>query len=264
MQENALIRARGLARRYQVGKQEVLALNGVDLDVERGEFVALVGPSGSGKSTLLSLTGGLDRPTDGEIWVDGLELGKASDKELVRYRRGNIGFIFQSFNLLATRSAVENVETPLMLAEVGRKERRERALQLLQSVGLEKRAHHRPNELSGGEMQRVAVARALANRPVLLLADEPTGNLDSKTGEDILNLLRGLLSTQGITLMLVTHDMQVASYADRVVHLRDGRIQRIETQNQNGRSGVDSLAPQRVAQNEVDAVLQSRVAGVQP
>ncbi|HEX8237163.1 MAG TPA: ABC transporter ATP-binding protein [Abditibacteriaceae bacterium] len=246
MQDNILIRARGLARRYQVGKQEVLALNGVDLDVARGEFIALVGPSGSGKSTLLSLTGGLDRPSGGEIRVDGLELGKASDKELVRYRRGRIGFIFQSFNLLATRSAVENVETPLMLAEVGRKARRERALQLLESVGLGKRAHHKPNELSGGEMQRVAVARALANRPVLLLADEPTGNLDSKTGEDILNLLRGLLSTQGITLMLVTHDMQVASYADRVVHLRDGRIQRIETQNQNGQVGNNIYASQDV------------------
>jgi putative ABC transport system ATP-binding protein len=178
---------------------------------------------------LLNLIGGLDRPTDGEIWVEDLELGKASDKRLVRYRRDRIGFIFQSFNLLATRSAVENVEVPMMLAGVNGRARRERALELLAQVGLGKRAGHKPNELSGGEMQRVAVARSLANRPALLLADEPTGNLDSKTGKDILNLLRNLLETQGLTMVLVTHDMNVASYADRVVHMLDGRVQRIET-----------------------------------
>ncbi len=224
-----LIRAQGLARRYSVGKHEVRALDGVDLDVARGEFVALVGPSGSGKSTLLNLIGGLDRPSGGEIHVADLELGKASDNQLVRYRRERIGFIFQSFNLLAMRSAVENVETPLMLAEVRPKERRQRALQLLESVGLAPRAHHKPNELSGGEMQRVAVARSLANRPLLLLADEPTGNLDSKTGKGILDLLREAVASQGVTLVLVTHDMQVAAHADRIVHMLDGRIQRIET-----------------------------------
>jgi putative ABC transport system ATP-binding protein len=230
MQEDTqLIRARSLARRYIMGKESVMALNGVDLDIRRGEFVALVGPSGSGKSTLLNLIGGLDRPSSGEIWVEDLELGKASDKRLVRYRRDRIGFIFQSFNLLPTRSAVENVEVPLMLAGQGRKSRRDRALALLERVGLGKRAGHRPNELSGGEMQRVAIARALANNPLLLLADEPTGNLDSKTGKDILNMLRELLHTQGLTMVLVTHDMNVASYADRIVHLLDGKIQRIET-----------------------------------
>lgn len=230
MQEDTpLIRARSLARRYTMGKESVMALNGVDLDIRRGEFVALVGPSGSGKSTLLNLIGGLDRPSGGEIWVEDLELGKASDKRLVRYRRDRIGFIFQSFNLLATRSAVENVEVPLMLAGQNRKFRRDRALDLLGRVGLGKRAGHKPNELSGGEMQRVAIARALANNPALLLADEPTGNLDSKTGKDILNMLGELLRTQGLTMVLVTHDMNVASYADRIVHLLDGKIQRIET-----------------------------------
>jgi len=229
MQSTSVICAKQLGRRYTMGKEAVMALNGVDLDVQRGEFVALVGPSGSGKSTLLNLIGGLDRPTDGEIWVEDLELGKASDKRLVRYRRDRIGFIFQSFNLLATRSAVENVEVPMMLAGVNGRARRERALELLAQVGLGKRAGHKPNELSGGEMQRVAVARSLANRPALLLADEPTGNLDSKTGKDILNLLRNLLETQGLTMVLVTHDMNVASYADRVVHMLDGRVQRIET-----------------------------------
>jgi len=238
-----LIRARDLARRYTMGKEAVTALAGVDLDIQRGEFVALVGPSGSGKSTLLNLIGGLDRPTSGEIWVEDLELGKASDKRLVRYRRDRIGFIFQSFNLLPTRSAAENVEVPLMLAGIGRKQRRERALELLAQVGLAKRAGHKPNELSGGEMQRVAVARALANNPVLLLADEPTGNLDSRTGQDILNMLRELLRTQGLTLALVTHDMNVASYADRVVHLLDGKIQRIETAaERNGRVHMEETA----------------------
>lgn len=226
--EQPLIRARALTRRYLVGKQEVRALDGVDLDVASGEFVALVGPSGSGKSTLLNLLGGLDRPTGGEIHVADLELGRASDTQLVRYRRERIGFIFQSFNLLSMRSAVENVETPLMLAEVKPKERRQRALQLLESVGLAPRAGHKPNELSGGEMQRVAVARSLANRPLLLLADEPTGNLDSNTGRGILNLLREAVTGQGVTLVLVTHDPDVAAHADRIIHMRDGRIQRIE------------------------------------
>lgn len=222
-----MIRIRDLMRRYAMGKQTVTALNSVDLDIAPGEFVALVGPSGSGKSTLLNLIGGLDRPTSGELWVKDLELGHATDKRLVSYRRDQIGFIFQSFNLLATRSAAENVEVPLMLAGVGRKQRRERALELLAQVGLDQRAGHKPSELSGGEMQRVAIARSLANNPVLILADEPTGNLDSKTGSDILTILRDLVRTRRVTMVLVTHDMQVASYADRVVHLLDGDIQRI-------------------------------------
>jgi putative ABC transport system ATP-binding protein len=233
MDNTPLIRARGLKRHYQVGKQEVRALDGVDLDVAHGEFIALVGPSGSGKSTLLNLLGGLDHPSSGEIYVAELELGKATDQQLVRYRRERIGFIFQSFNLLQMRSAVENVETPLMLAEVKPKERRARALELLQSVGLALRASHKPNELSGGEMQRVAVARSLANRPLLLLADEPTGNLDSQTGKGILDLLRETVLAHGVTLVLVTHDMNVASFADRIVHMLDGRIQYIEDNTAN-------------------------------
>lgn len=228
MTQQPLIRAKDLARHYAIGQENVRALNGVSLEVAQGEFVALVGPSGSGKSTLLNLLGGLDRPTSGEIHVANLELGKASDRELVQYRRKRIGFIFQSFNLLVTRSAVENVETPLMLADVKPKERRQRALELLNSVGLGQRANHRPNQLSGGEMQRVAVARSLANRPLLILADEPTGNLDSQTGREILNLLREAVANEGVTLVLVTHDPQVASFADRIVHMLDGKIQRIE------------------------------------
>ena len=229
MSDEVLIRASGLRRRYMMGREPVDALAGVDLEIHPGEFVALVGPSGSGKSTLLNLIGGLDRPTGGEIWVDGLELGKATDKRLVHYRRERVGFIFQSFNLLQTRTAVENVEVPLMLAGVSRGVRRERATALLERVGLGRRAGHRPNELSGGEQQRVAVARALANDPRLVLADEPTGNLDSKTGAEILGLLEDVLRQGGRAMVLVTHDSGVAAHADRVIHLKDGTIQKIET-----------------------------------
>ncbi len=227
----SLIHTHGLQRRYLMGKEPVMALNGVDLTIERGEFVALVGPSGSGKSTLMNLLGGLDRPTGGEAWVDDLELGKATDNVLVAYRRHKLGFIFQGFNLLQTRTAVENVEIPLMLAGVDKKVRRAKALDLLAKVGLGKRADHKPNELSGGEQQRVAVARSLANDPLLVLADEPTGNLDSKTGREILSLLQSVLKTEGRTLVLVTHDPNVAGHADRIVHLLDGQIQRIEQVN---------------------------------
>ncbi len=243
MLQNPLIRTQSLARRYQVGNQEVAALGGVDFEVGRGEFVALVGPSGSGKSTLLNLLGGLDRPTGGTLWVDDLELSRAGEADLVRYRRERVGFIFQSFNLLPMRSAVENVEMPLVLAQMKPKTRRETALGLLESVGLKARAHHKPSELSGGEMQRVAVARALSNQPMLLLADEPTGNLDSQTGQGILDLLREAVAARGVTLLLVTHDARVASYADRIVHMLDGRIERIE-------NGAQSLAPLPVANIE--------------
>lgn len=224
-----VIRASGLSRRYRVGSAEVNALDGVDLQVVAGEFVALVGPSGSGKSTLLNLLGGLDRPSGGALTVAGVDLAKATDRQLVHYRREYIGFIFQSFNLLQARTAAENVETPLTLAEVPRKERRARALELMSAVGLAARAGHRPKELSGGEMQRVAVARALANKPSLLLADEPTGNLDSATGRGILQLLSETVREHGVTLVLVTHDLEVASHADRIVHMRDGRVQRVES-----------------------------------
>lgn len=223
-----LIRAVGLARRYQMGKTAVDALRGVDLAVQPGEFVALVGPSGSGKSTLLHLIGGLVRPTGGEVWVNGLELGRSSDQQLVVYRRDTLGFVFQGFNLLAIKTAWENVAVPLMLAGVPLVQRRARALALLTQLGLGQRADHRPAELSGGEQQRVAIARALANRPRLILADEPTGNLDSRTGGEIMRLLRRLVREEGLTLLLVTHDMGVARYADRIVHLRDGAVQFVE------------------------------------
>jgi len=227
--QDPVIQLWGVARHYQVGKTAVAALAGVDLGIARGEFTALVGPSGSGKSTLLNLIGGLDRPSAGGIRVDGLDLDKAGEQQLVKHRRERIGFIFQSFNLLPTLTAVENVESPMVLAEVPRSERRARATTLLESVGLGQRMSHHPNEMSGGEKQRVAIARALANKPSLLLADEPTGNLDTKTGATILDLLCGLVRKSGLTLVMVTHDLEVASRADRIVHLRDGIIQQIES-----------------------------------
>jgi putative ABC transport system ATP-binding protein len=226
---NILIQAAALARRYPMGESYVDALRGVDLQIRRGEFVSLVGPSGSGKSTLLHLVGGLVRPTGGEIRVDDLELGSSSDQQLVLYRRDMLGFIFQSFNLIPIRSAVENVEIPMMLAKTPAAERRERALSLLEQLGLRKRADHKPSELSGGEQQRVAIARALANQPKVLLADEPTGNLDSSTGREIMSLLQKLVHEESLTLLLVTHDMNVAGYADRIIHLRDGLIEYEET-----------------------------------
>ena len=220
----ALIRAEGLARRYQMGKTEVNALRGVDLTILSGEFVALVGSSGSGKSTLLHLIGGLVRPTAGSITVNGLELGRSSDRQLVNYRRDTLGFVFQNFNLLPIKRAWENVAVPLMLAGTPLSQRKARALAILGQLGLAHRAEHRPSELSGGEQQRVAIARALANRPRLLLADEPTGNLDSHTGTEIMTLLQNLVRNEGLTLLLVTHDLAIASYADRIITLRDGMI----------------------------------------
>ncbi len=224
----ALIRLVGLSRKYRMGPNFVAAVDGVDLEIEAGEAVALVGPSGSGKSTLLNLIGGLDRPTAGEIWVDGENIARASGKRLVEHRRTRIGFIFQGFNLLSHRTALENVEVPLMLAGLPRKERQARARELLTRMGLGARTEHGPSQLSGGEQQRVAIARALANRPSILLADEPTGNLDSATGAEVMSLLRELKSG-GLTIVLVTHDMTVAAYMDRIVRLRDGKIVAIES-----------------------------------
>ncbi|HUP27183.1 MAG TPA: ABC transporter ATP-binding protein [Chloroflexia bacterium] len=211
-----------------MGPTIVSAVDGIDLLIEAGGAVALVGPSGSGKSTLLNLLGGLDRPTSGEIWIDGEDIARASAKRLVEHRQRRVGFVFQSFNLLPYRTALENVEVPLMIRGVPGKERRQRASSLLAKVGLGARTGHRPSQLSGGEQQRVAIARALANEPSILLADEPTGNLDSATGTGVMALLKEL-NAAGLTLILVTHDMTVAGYADRIVRLRDGKIASIES-----------------------------------
>ncbi len=226
--DSALIRLRGLCRHYQVGGELVLALDGLDLELLRGEYAAIMGPSGSGKSTLMNILGCLDRPTSGECWLDGHPLHDAWDDGVVSRLRGRfIGFVFQTFNLLPRLDAQENVELPLVYQGVPAPERRERAKTCLERVGLGDRLRHRPMELSGGQRQRVAVARALVTEPGLLLADEPTGNLDSRSTHEILDLLDGL-HAEGQTLVLVTHEDEVARRARRVIHLRDGRLERVD------------------------------------
>ncbi|QNB47960.1 ATP-binding cassette domain-containing protein [Thermanaerosceptrum fracticalcis] len=212
-----------ISKIYKTGAIEVIALNKINLTVEEGEFVAIVGPSGSGKSTLMNLIGCLDTPTQGEYWLDGHKVSKLSDDELADIRNLKIGFIFQGFNLLHKLSAVENVELPLIYRGMNAKERQERALRALTKVGLENRLHHKPSELSGGQQQRVAIARALAGDPPLILADEPTGNLDSVSGKEVLASLREL-NQQGHTIVLITHDTQVAEKARRIIRIQDGSI----------------------------------------
>jgi len=219
-----LLRTEGVSRRYVMGENVISAVDSLDFAVEEGEFVAIVGRSGSGKSTLLHLLGGLDRPTSGEITFQGMRLSELSDDALAHHRRDNIGFIFQFFNLLPTRTALQNVELPLILGGVDRGSRLARSQELLATVGLTERVHHLPKELSGGEQQRVAIARALVHDPPLLLADEPTGNLDTRTATDIMTLIDGL-HRQGKTILLVTHDRGLAAkHARRTIEMSDGRI----------------------------------------
>jgi putative ABC transport system ATP-binding protein len=219
-----LIEMRDLTRRYQLGPQEIYALRGVDLIVNHGEYVAIMGPSGSGKSTLMNIIGCLDRPSAGQYILDGTPVEAMNDDELAAVRNKKIGFVFQTFNLLARTTALQNVELPLVYAKIPRLERRQLAEEALTAVGLSDRMSHQPNELSGGQRQRVAIARALVNKPSLLLADEPTGNLDSQTGREILDLFHELHSS-GNSIIMVTHEDDVAREAKRIIHIRDGRIQ---------------------------------------
>ena len=220
---DAVIRVTDLKREYQMGAEIVRALQGVDISIHRNEYVAIMGPSGSGKSTLMNLIGCLDTPSAGEYWLNGLEVSTMGDDELARVRNREIGFVFQTFNLLPRASALHNVELPLIYAGVRARTRRERAGKALRRVGLGDRMDHRPNELSGGQRQRVAIARALVNEPSILLADEPTGNLDSTTSDEIMAVFEEL-HTQGQTVIMVTHERDIAAHARRIVTLKDGLI----------------------------------------
>jgi len=219
-----MIELDNITKIYKMGRTEVVALNGVSLRIESREMVSIIGPSGSGKSTLMHIIGCLDKPTSGQYRLGGVEVSKLNDNKLAEIRNKKVGFVFQSFNLLPRNTALDNVELPLIYGGAGN--RRQRALQALESVGLAQRARHRPNELAGGEQQRVAIARALINNPSLILADEPTGNLDTQTSKEIM-LLFQKLNEQGITIVLVTHEADIAAYTQRSIKMRDGKIEAI-------------------------------------
>lgn len=207
-----------------MGDEDIHALDGVDLSVKKGDFIAIVGPSGSGKTTLADIIGGLDKPTSGEVVIDGENLAKANDKILSDFRNKKIGFVFQTFNLQPGYTALENVMLPLIFAKISSKKRKIKAEECLKAVGLENRMKHKPDQLSGGQRQRVSIARALANDPEIIIADEPTGNLDSQKGQEIINLLKDLNKKKQITLVVITHDLSIARQADKIINLKDGKI----------------------------------------
>lgn len=219
-----MIKISNACKNYELGGKMIKAVDEVSLEIQKGEFVAIVGPSGSGKSTLLHIIGGLDKPNSGSVYFENINLSNLKDRELAKYRSENIGFVFQTFNLQAILTAEENAALPLLFARVKPKARKKIAEEALEKVGLEKRANHKPGELSGGERQRVAIARALINNPKVLIADEPTGNLDSKTGEAIMELFKDLNKKHGLTVIIVTHNLDDAEYAERKIRMRDGKI----------------------------------------
>lgn len=227
-----VIQVRNLHKVYSIGKNKVHALNGVSLDIFQGEFCAIVGTSGSGKSTMLNMLAGLEKPTKGEVVINGEHIEKMNENQLVKFRRDHVGFIFQSFNLLQTMTAQENVALPLVFRGTDKKERLEKAGKLLELVGLPEHKKHKPNEMSGGQQQRVGVARALIVDPEIIFADEPTGNLDSNTSRDIMNMMQKVVREQGKTLVMVTHDDHLAGFADRIFHIIDGKIVKIEERRQ--------------------------------
>jgi len=228
MSYDYVIELRDLKRYYKMGAETVKALDGVELEIQRGEYVSVVGPSGSGKTTLFNLVGGLDKPTEGSVFIDGVDISQLDAYELAWLRCRKIGYIFQSFNLIQVLTALENVALPTVFAGTPHDEGLKKAEKLLDQVGLSERLHHRPTELSAGQQQRVAIARALANDPAIILADEPTGNLDLNTGMEIIDLLHGLNKMRGLTLVAATHDLKMIKASDRIVWMRDGVIERIE------------------------------------
>ncbi len=223
-----MIEVRNLKKVFIMGKEKVIALNGINLDIKKGEICALVGPSGSGKSTLLNMLAGFEKPTVGSVHIGKVEIEKLNEARLARFRRLNLGFIFQSFNLLPMLTAKENVMLPLVLRGVNKKLRDKKALQMLELVGLAERARHRPNEMSGGQQQRVAVARAFVTSPKIIFADEPTGNLDTKTTIEVLSLMVKFAREFNQTVVIVSHDTEILDFADKIVHMRDGKLERVE------------------------------------
>ena len=226
------IQVKNIYKIFRVGNEKVRALNGVDLTIYKGEFCAIVGTSGSGKSTMLNMLAGLEKPTKGEVIVAGEHLEKMNENQLVKFRREHVGFIFQSFNLLGTMNAIENVALPLTFRGVDKKIREAKAVEMLELVGLSKHMKHRPNEMSGGQQQRVGVARALVLDPEIIFADEPTGNLDSKTSAEVLGLMRKVVTEKNQTMVMVTHDNHLAGFADRIFHIIDGKIVKIEDRSE--------------------------------
>ena len=236
MEENRkpVIQVRNLHKVYFIGKNKVHALNNVSLDIYKGEFCAIVGTSGSGKSTMLNMLAGLERPTKGQVIINGKQIEEMSESQLVKFRRDHVGFIFQSFNLLSTMTAQENVALPLVFRREDKKLRLKKAKDLLDLVGLSEHKKHKPNEMSGGQQQRVGIARALVADPEIIFADEPTGNLDSNTSRDVMNIMQKVVREQNKTLVMVTHDKEQASFADRVFHIIDGKIVKIEENRRGG------------------------------
>jgi len=232
MSDDTVISIKNVKRRYKMGNEEVWALAGVSLDIARGEYLSIMGPSGSGKSTLFNMIGGLDIPTEGEVLIDGLRLDQMTQKQIAYVRCKKIGFIFQTFNLIQVMTALDNVMLPIIFSGVSDEEAKERAITILDKVGLQGRYNHLPSQLSGGQQQRVAVARALANTPSILLADEPTGNLDLKTGEELINTLKTLKDQMGVTIITATHDHKMLAASDRVIYLEDGKVIDIKTKDQ--------------------------------
>jgi putative ABC transport system ATP-binding protein len=224
-----VVETEDLTKYYQMGPITVKALEGVNLRIKRGEYISIMGPSGSGKTTLFNMVGGIDRPTRGRVYIDGVDIAKLDAYELAWLRCRKIGYIFQTFNLIPVLTAMENVMLPMIFAGVEREERNRRGREILETVGLGERLDHKPAELSGGQQQRVAIGRALANNPVIILADEPTGNLDLQTGLEIITLLRGMNKEKGVTVIAATHDLKMIDVSDRIIYLRDGQIDRFET-----------------------------------
>ena len=225
---NKIVRVSNVTKTFQLGKLEVQALKGVDLEIATGNYISIMGPSGSGKSTLFNMIGGLDKPTSGKVFIDEVDIAQLDAYELAWLRCRKIGYIFQTFNIIQVMTALENVTLPMVFAGIGNDEAVEKGLRLLDLVGLKDRFQHKPFELSGGQQQRVAIARALANNPSIILADEPTGNLDLKTGEEIITLLKNLIMERNVTVISATHDIKMLNVSDQVVWIRDGRIDKIE------------------------------------